>query len=162
MLECFTSYKLYVHACPDAERSKQVKTGPHPSSSVMGQATAALAAFSASGTVLFGPEKVLGKGCLYTVRVILVPRPSPQPVFDHLQYANTHTGGGNGLGMRLVRVLTRFFLSHPSDYLQVPGAIGAGGLGGLQTSGLGGFGGLQQNSLVGGHAQTAGLTLGGR
>ena len=30
----------------------------------------------------------------------LVPRPFPPPVFDHLQYTNT--GGGNGLGMRLV------------------------------------------------------------
>jgi len=58
-------------------------------------------------------------------------------------------------------VCSTLILSHPSDYLQVPGAIGAGGLGGLQTYGLGGFGGLQQNPLIGGHAQTTGLSLGG-
>jgi len=37
---------------------------------------------------------------LFMYSFSLVPRPFPPPVFDHLQYTNT--GGGNGLGMRLV------------------------------------------------------------
>ena len=32
----------------------------------------------------------------------LIPRLFPPPVFDHLQYANTNTGGGKGLGVRLI------------------------------------------------------------
>ena len=35
----------------------------------------------------------------------LVPRPFPPPVFDRLQYASK-TGGGNGLGTRLLAVIT--------------------------------------------------------
>ena len=50
---------------------------------------------------------------LFTWELSLVPRPSPAPVFDGLQYAKTKrskTGAGEGLGTRLWELTWEFLL----------------------------------------------------